>query len=334
MEKYLKKCLTTCFSQNLPPDDYEVLVIDDGSSDGTLALAQRYPEPNLRVFTQENRGLSATRNRGLELAGGDYIWFVDADDWIEDDCLLHLWKLAEAEHPDILAFCCTDIRDDDSEDLGIRRFSYFPPKSDKQQETCTLEQDRLVLVGKDALSHFFVSPCSCMAIYRREFLISKGLRFMEGCLHEDEDFTPRAWFLAERVMLSNDIFYYVRQREGSITRSFNPQRAYDCLRIARSLQDFSRNIEAAYRHPFVDRAALVIIRAYLIACQMDRDGQKAFNAEMAMRLRQHGPDNLLNSLRESSRFKHRLQAGIFSLFPRHSLQAFRLLQLLPHHKYQ
>ena len=82
-EAYLERCLDSVLAQT--HKSLEVLLIDDGSTDGSPAICEKYAkkDPRIRVLTQENAGASAARNAGIEAAGGDYIGFVDADDWIE-----------------------------------------------------------------------------------------------------------------------------------------------------------------------------------------------------------------------------------------------------------
>ena len=83
-EEYLPRCLNSCLEQDLLANEYEIIAINDGSSDNSLQILNAYAlkYPNIRVINQENRGLGATRNRGLNLAIGEYIWFVDSDDWV------------------------------------------------------------------------------------------------------------------------------------------------------------------------------------------------------------------------------------------------------------
>ena len=89
VEQYLEKCLLSCLDQDLPQSDYEIIVVNDGSPDGSLAIAERIAATatNITVVSQENGGLSAARNTGLEIAKGKYVWFIDSDDTIKKN-----WK--------------------------------------------------------------------------------------------------------------------------------------------------------------------------------------------------------------------------------------------------
>ena len=88
VEPYIEKCLLSCLNQNIPHADYEIIVVNDGSPDGSLGIARRIASTvdNMLIVSQENGGLSAARNKGLSYAKGEYVWFVDSDDWIEENC--------------------------------------------------------------------------------------------------------------------------------------------------------------------------------------------------------------------------------------------------------
>ena len=89
VEKYIEKCLLSCVHQDIPSDSYEIIVVNDGTKDNSLRIAESIAttHSNISIVSQQNKGLSAARNTGLKLAKGNYIWFIDSDDWIEDNCL-------------------------------------------------------------------------------------------------------------------------------------------------------------------------------------------------------------------------------------------------------
>ena len=119
-EKYLEKCLASCVNQEVEKADYEIVVVDDGTKDNAMAIALRYQEnyPNIKIFSQENAGLSAARNMGLSHCSGDYVWFVDSDDYIEEGSLSLIFNKIE-ENPDVI--CIQAKRSD--EETPRNRFS-------------------------------------------------------------------------------------------------------------------------------------------------------------------------------------------------------------------
>lgn len=89
VEKYLPECLDSLLEQDIPHEDYEIICVNDGSTDGSLSILRDYEArcSNVRVIDKENGGVSTARNTGLDAARGDYIWFVDSDDLIAPRCL-------------------------------------------------------------------------------------------------------------------------------------------------------------------------------------------------------------------------------------------------------
>lgn len=103
-EKYLQECLQSLLNQSI--DEYEIICIDDGSTDSSAEIIHKLQQnaPNLKYFYQNNQGVSAARNRGIELANGKYIMFVDSDDTIKKNCLRYLYRKAEQKKCDVLVF--------------------------------------------------------------------------------------------------------------------------------------------------------------------------------------------------------------------------------------
>ena len=94
VEAYLGKCIESCLNQDLPKSEYEIIVVIDGSPDHSINIAKRYQEnnDNIKIITRENGGLSAARNTGLKAANGEYVWFVDSDDSITENCLKAIYE--------------------------------------------------------------------------------------------------------------------------------------------------------------------------------------------------------------------------------------------------
>lgn len=105
-EKYLDECLQSLLKQNISTDDYEIICINDGSTDASLNLLNKYENEtsNLKIINQKNSGVCAARNNGINLAKGDYIWFIDSDDYIEENILTELKKKAYSKDYDRITF--------------------------------------------------------------------------------------------------------------------------------------------------------------------------------------------------------------------------------------
>jgi glycosyltransferase involved in cell wall biosynthesis len=197
VEAYLDDCLTSLQAQN--HTDFEVICVNDGSTDSSREVLSEWKSkfPKMKVIDRKNGGLSAARNTGLDAAIGDYVVFVDSDDWVEQTMLKRLAEEINGE--DMICFACR--------------------KSDSgATDSFVLEQtDGWSYYNRHALEHREVPfVCVWQRCYRREFLLENGLRFREGILHEDNEFTPRACLKAKTVKVIPDVLYNYRVRPGSI----------------------------------------------------------------------------------------------------------------------
>ena len=133
VEQYLKRCVERCERQDIRREEYEVIVVNDGSPDGTLAVANELAATyeNVVVLTQENGGPSKARNHGLSVAKGDYIWFVDADDYIVENCIGRVLAICEEHDLDICHFALTqtEVQSRARHIITQRRFSVVATSS-------------------------------------------------------------------------------------------------------------------------------------------------------------------------------------------------------------
>jgi len=224
VEQYLQDCLNSVVAQtNL---DYEVICVDDGSTDGSLTILKEFQNRynQITVITQQNKGLSGARNAGILAAKGDYLFFLDSDDWIEPNALKILAQKQRGE--DLVCFNGrrlfedgrTEEPDGGIEESQLKGWEYY----------C-----KYALVRRKF--HFV---CSVLRLYRREYLLENNLLFEEGIYHEDNLFTPLACYYAQTVKVIPDCLYIYRIRKGSITQSANVQRLYDMIRVANKLSTF------------------------------------------------------------------------------------------------
>lgn len=227
VEKYVGRCLDSVLRQDIPVEDYEIVVVDDGSPDNSVNIVREYQKKydNIRIVSRDNGGLSAARNTGLNEANGEYVWFIDSDDWVEDNCVGELLSLAEKKRLDVLCFNAKIYHSEDN---------IYDIKS-------PTEREGEVFNGQDFVAAVNTIPSAWSALYRRQYLIDNGLKFYENLLHEDHEFTPRAYSLAGRIAYIHRNVYYYFQREGSIMKSSrNEKRCRDFLKIADSLYAFAK----------------------------------------------------------------------------------------------
>lgn len=232
VEDYLDECLQSLISQTLK--EIEIVVVDDGSTDSTLSIARQYiaDDSRIRVIElPEHQGVSVARKECLNQARGEYIAFVDSDDYISAHAIEGLYERAKSTCADVvlgsMLYCYPDGRQIRVGDKS----SVFRSADD-------------VFSGQESFKRMIEDGCYvpmlCGNMYRTAFIKGNELHF-GTCLHEDEYFTPFALFHAKRVAGFNLDFYYYRQREGSIMHNpDNLRLRAESLSIAgRAMIDFA-----------------------------------------------------------------------------------------------
>lgn len=197
VESYLRECLDSVLGQTFT--DWEAICVNDGSTDGSAAILDDYARRDKRflIIAQPNGGLSAARNTGLAAATGEYMLFLDSDDWMEPTMLKQLAH--HCNSTDMLCFACRRTDNGASDPLQTEQaagWDYYNRHALERREVA------------------FV--CVWQRCYRRSFLIENNLCFHEGILHEDNEFTPRACLKAKKVTVIPDVLYNYRVRPGSI----------------------------------------------------------------------------------------------------------------------
>lgn len=193
-EKYIPRCLESIRRQSF--DRLEVLLINDGSSDHSVEVASRYEGVTV-VSNDTNRGLAYTRNRGIELARGKYIHFLDVDDRVSSDYYARMAEAAEATDADII--------------IGGAVFQdryYHTQRFDRIETFTGGAKYRLTYPGRWGYAVLY--------LFRTEMLRKHQLHFPEGRLMEDIPFTIRAFYYAETVATARDAEYLYILNEGSI----------------------------------------------------------------------------------------------------------------------
>lgn len=223
---YLHKCVDSLLAQDY--SDYEIILVDDGSTDNSPQICDEYVSrvksgelkvKSICVIHQANAGLSAARNAGLKAAKGEYVCFVDSDDYWEENVLGGLMKKAEREKLDVLRFNYQNVQ------LVEGKYEVFLPNKYPHQVDTQIG----LVDGETYLNERMGYACyAVMFIMRREMVPY----FTEGIHFEDVDWLPRMMLRAKRVNSTTTIVYNYLVRQGSITKVQG-----DRTKIRKNLED-------------------------------------------------------------------------------------------------
>ncbi|WP_374286007.1 glycosyltransferase [Lactococcus sp.] len=207
VEKYIEECIKSIINQTYT--NIEVIIVDDGSPDNSIEVIKDLLEDKrLRVISQKNQGLSAARNTGIRAASGEFLSFIDSDDKVKPEFLESLYKKATETKADVVRGAFRDFEGKIPEGW-VSDFNIEPS------------------TGIEALKSFLdknVSFVVWSSLYRTTFLKENKLKFMEGILLEDGDFTTRTYINATTVATIEEANYCYRVRPGSILTTNNAQR--------------------------------------------------------------------------------------------------------------
>lgn len=304
-EKFLSRVFSTLIKQNnVGKSDYEIIVVNDGSTDNSLSVCNKYSKENknMRVITQLNQGLSMARNNGVDVAKGDYVWFVDADDMISSMAVNLICEAAK-NNPDIIPiYAITD---------GV--------------EHVRNAVDVNANTGEDILIGGNWEPCGVFNVFKRSFLRDNNLSFFPGIYHEDYEFTPRMLYAAKTVKVIPKVLYTVYRDPDSITQVPRPKRAFDYLIVAEHLSNFVKSNgeeETAIGEIIESCASVAINNAFNIICQNGKEDQDTFNKAF---YEKH--TTFIQSLKKGNLKKYKMEAFMFGIFPHNSVLVYKYMKI-------
>ncbi len=220
VEKYLGRCLDSVLAQKY--QNFEAICINDGSTDNSLKILEEYAKKDsrIKIFSQKNQGLSVTRNNGLQKASGDYICFVDSDDYIEPNFLSDLYDAIKANNADIIATNIKYIK-------GAR-------------ERCKKNKRKIYSSFTDKIESLEHGSC-WNKIYKTEFIRKNRLTFPQGVYWEDNLFTIQAYFFSSKILTINGACYCYVSNPQSITRNKEKttKQQQDSIQVSRMILDFA-----------------------------------------------------------------------------------------------
>lgn len=220
---YMEECLDSILNQTI--DEIEILVVDDGSTDGTTDIIKeyekKYPE-KIKAFYKPNGGQAEARNVGLSHATGEYLGFVDSDDWIDPEMYLEMYDKAKSENADIV-IC--DTTDHYADRQVYHHASQFEDK-------------------------FSVTPSACNKIFRREFV--GNMIFPVGIWYEDFEFTTKNLMKTENISVIHKSFYHCHCRQVSTMTNNNSEKNLDIITVFEHLTEFANenSMQEQYKETF------------------------------------------------------------------------------------
>lgn len=209
VEKYLEECMESAINQTL--DSIEIIAVNDGSTDNSIDILKKYEEKYdfVKIVTQENKGLSGARNTGLREAKGEYVYFLDSDDYIELNSMEYCYNIAVENNLDIITFDAISFADKDY--TGKMLIENY--KRDNKLESKVMNGQDFYNYAKEKRGY---NTPIWLNFYRREFLLSNKIEFYEGIIHEDELHTLKSYILANKIMYIPKAFFNRRVRANSI----------------------------------------------------------------------------------------------------------------------
>lgn len=221
-EKFITKCLESVINQTYK--NLEILIINDGSTDNTLEICKSYKDERIRIINQKNIGLSLSRNVGIENSKGNYLYFVDVDDYIENDTIEYLYNLIKKYNVSISTCKPIDIYD-------------YNVKIEKQNEKVYLisNKDMLkkILLSQDRAGTFWNK------LYKKELFNS--IRF-ENRIINDTAIIYKLILSVDSIACGNQIKYYYLRHSKSITGKNKGERSIDLYKVAIERYEYIKNI--------------------------------------------------------------------------------------------
>lgn len=269
VERYLQDCLDSVSKQSF--QNFEIIIVDDGSTDNSSAVCDTYAETyrNATVIHQTNGGLSSARNTGINTAKGDYLIFLDSDDFlIHDDSLDRIAESLKRNQPELL-ICLPDEYDATGKEVMIHH------PVGKWSENTVFQSSEIVNQLYE-INGIWVTLAQTKII-KRNYCVDNGLMFYEGIYHEDDEWIAHVLMSNPTIAFYYRPWYGYRHRENSIVSSLETDKLYkkacDKIKVASSMlnQDLAKNYSAYVRY-----ASDYLLNTIISANQFDEDKQTEF----------------------------------------------------------
>lgn len=304
VEAYISKCANSLAKQTASNNYFEVIFVNDGTKDNSISVLRKVidfdNQPNFFLVEKENGGLSSARNYGLNNAKGEYVWFVDSDDWVDNDSVERILPLLN-NNVDAVHFP-----------------SYYREERSGTSVRTVISKGE---TGTEIINSSYQYPAQ-FSIYRYDFLKTKQLEFQQGILMEDLHFTPRALYLAEKVKVADfPVYHYLQRDTGIMFSPVSKKRILDRIWISHDLYDFSQEY-------VLDRdknkwRECIVIDVNAVMYDTFRSGNKELHSIAKQYINKE--KSLTNCLKYSNNKKNRIWYYISRLFFNNFYLTYRFL---------
>lgn len=280
VEEYIEDCLKSLDAQDY--QNYEVVLVNDGSTDNTINLVNNFitnKTTTFKLYNKSNGGLSDARNYGLSMAQGEFVLFIDSDDFISPNTLSITNKSAHESNSDIICFALAEVTE------NRKRIRYIPANATLKSGTFSLYDSKNLISSS--------LPNACNKLIRKSLFIENKIQFPVGLWYEDLATNPKLFFYANTITFIDDELYYYRQRDGAITKTFS-LKVMDIYKVLNNLVEFFK--ATPYENAKTDINTwyinLTIITLARLALNQEKHAKDEMLAEISLHIKHQFPNPL------------------------------------------
>lgn len=269
-EWLLKRCIESILEQSLNDSDYEIIIIDDGSNRSPQSTINSFNKENIKYFSQTNQGPGGARNTGMKVATGQYIQFIDSDDFIHANTLSQCITILKEKSPDLFNFSFISCQHKERKPVQQPSVRYAEWSS-----------------GAEYMYTHNIFGSSWVIIFKKEIVLRNDLWFTPGIYHEDEEFPPLLYFYANKIISSNIIMYAYYKRGDSIIKKQDPEhlkrRSNDFKGVIKRLQEFQevhKDKSSELQQKALNRKINLLACDYIICMVRNKSSHKYIQGEL------------------------------------------------------
>lgn len=270
VEEYLRECVDSVINQTYK--NIEILLIDDGSTDSSGIICDEYAakDERIRVIHQQNAGLSVARNTGIEASNGDYIYFLDSDDYIDESALEILLSIAVTDNSEIVF--CDAVSFADTNDFKVNQ-NYIRKN--------TYNRNSGYSVFSEMTENKEFHSAACLMFFNKQFIDNNSLSFVPYILHEDMVFSFIALCKAKAVSQCRQALYYRRYRKSSIMTGKKSKKHFSsCISVYRHNSDFTKNLKQEDNGAAIDFVCRCAFNVFNVYEKLDKKDKKDCKNEL------------------------------------------------------